>query len=199
MVWPEGPAIPYLPRLPSASLLDAAARQRHAQPGAWREAADSASHGRLDASAVTPLPPRHCKRAEAARRGVERGQVAAAVPVASVTVQVDREECACGARGARGCATRDDFRREAVGSQRPRLGEVVNQVAKVPAALAFHLPAAFNVLQYVRLAAVTSWCVYDGLQRGTWRGRWGSLVLNGTPAECGRGAAMPGRRVAVQW
>ena len=148
---------------------------------------------------MTSLPPRHCKRAEAARRGVERCQVATAVPAASVTVQVDREERACGARGARGCATRDDFRREAVGSQRPRLCEVSNQVAKVPAALAFHPPAAFDVLQYVRLAAVTGWCVYDGLQRGTWRGRWGSLVLNGTPAECRRGASMPGRRVTVQW
>ena len=64
----------------------------------WRQAADSAAHGRLatNGSAVTSLPPRHCKRAEAARRGVERGQVAAAVPVASVTVQVDREERACG-------------------------------------------------------------------------------------------------------
>ena len=147
------------------------------------------------------LSTRHCERAVAKRRGCEGCQVTTAVPTASVSVEIDREERTCRARGACGFATRNDVWREAVGSERPRLREIPYQIAEAPAALAFGLPAVIYSpgSTLVRIAAATSWRVYDGLQRGTWLGRWGPVVLNGTPTECGRGACMPGRRLAVQW
>ena len=148
-----------------------------------------------------PLLPRHYERAVAAGRGAEGCQVATPVPAASVAIKVDREERACWARGACGCATRNDIWREAIGSERPRLREIPYQIAKAPAALAFGLLAVIYSpgSTLVRIAATTDWRGDDGLQRSTWLGRWRAVVLNGTPTECGRGACMPGRRLAVQW
>ena len=127
----------------------------------------------------------------------------AAVPAAMAPASASPADAAAHmssrARGACGCATRNDIWREAVGSERPRLRKIPYQIAKVPAAIAFRFPAVVYVPQHMRFAAVTGWRIYDGLQRGTWLWRWGPLVLNCTQTESGRGASMPGRRIAVQW
>ena len=113
------------------------------------------------------LPARHCERAVAKRRGCEGCQVATAVPTASVSVEIDREEFAFRARCACGFTTRDDIGREAVGSERARLRETPNHFAKVPTALALRLLAAVYFPQDVRLgariAAVSGRGIYDGL------------------------------------
>ena len=120
-----------------------------------------------------PLLPRHYERAVAAGRGAEGCQVATPVPAASVAIKVDREERACRARGACGCATRNDIWREAIGSERPRLRETPYHFAKVPAALALrqdvYVPTLAvvyvpqDVLLGIRIAAVTGWRIHDGL------------------------------------
>jgi len=113
------------------------------------------------------LPARHCERAVAKRRRCEGCQVATAVPTASVSVEIDREEITFRARCASGCATRNDFWREAVGSERARLRETPNHFAKVPTALAVRLLAVVYVLEDVRtdarIAAVSGRGIYDGL------------------------------------
>ena len=147
------------------------------------------------------LSTRHCERAVAKRRGCEGCQVTTAVPTASVSVEIDREERTCRARGACGFATRNDIWREAVGSERPRVREPPYHFAKMPAALAVRLlagivPQGFPV--GVRIAAVTGWCIHDGLECGTRLGRWGTAGDRVQCAtECGRVGAIPGRPAAV--
>ena len=119
------------------------------------------------------LSTRHCERAVAKRRGCEGCQVTTAVPTASVSVEIDREERTCRARGACGFATRNDIWREAVGSERPRVRETPYHFAKVPAALALRqdvyvstLAVVYvpqDVLLGIRIAAVTGWRIHDGL------------------------------------
>ena len=151
------------------------------------------------------LSTRHCERAVAKRRGCEGCQVTTAVPIASVSVKIDREERTCRARGACGFATRNDIWREAVGSERPRVRETPYHFAKMPAALAVRLLAGTYVPQVgqdvpvgVLIAAVTGWCINDGLECGTRLGRWGTAGDRVQCAtECGRVGAIPGRPIAV--
>lgn len=113
------------------------------------------------------LPARHCERAVAKRRGCEACQVTSAVPTASVSVEIDREEIAFRARCACGFATFNDIWRESIGSERARLRETPNNFAKVPTALAVRFLAVVYVPQDVRMgariAAVSDRGIYDGL------------------------------------
>ena len=150
------------------------------------------------------LSTRHCERAVAKRRGCEGCQVTTAVPIASVSVKIDREERTCRARGACGFATRNDVWREAVGSERPRVRETPYHFAKMPAAHARRRTASppggerQNVPVGVHIAAVTDWCIHDSLECGTRLGWWGTAGDRVQCAtECGRVGAIPGRPTAV--
>eukprot|EP00964_Phaeocystis_antarctica_P072815 scaffold44612_cov58-Phaeocystis_antarctica.AAC.2 len=113
---------------------------------------------------------RHLERAVAARYRAEQPPCCKAfttsVPAAIVVVKADREECACRAHSTRSCTTSNDVRCEASCSERPRLCQIPDQFAKVPAAPTQRLLGAtrWRIGADVCTATVTSGRIYDGPQ-----------------------------------